>query len=136
MKSTGFAHDGGNSILIRAASIVALSVLMVAPGAWSQSNTSRPAQACIAIMTPSLEGIPGSAADAGKSVSDLIASYLQGPSIRAIVLEAKVASLAADEAKQKGCESMLITSVHRKSPSRGFMKALAQGANSASWSLP
>jgi len=128
----------GNMILVWAISIVAVVVFTAVPNTWAQSNTSnQPKQTtCIAIMTPTVEGVPGSAVDAAKGVSDLIASYLQGPSIKTVVLEAKLSSFAADEAKQKGCEPLLITSVRRKSSSHGFMKALAHGAGSASWSLP
>ncbi len=74
--------------------------------------------------------------DAAKGLADLMASYLQGPSTKAVVLEAKLPSLAAEEAKQKGCEPLLIASLHRKTGSHGFMKALSQAAGSASWNLP
>jgi len=91
---------------------------------------------CVAIMAPTLEGVPGSAADAANGVRDLIASYLQGPTIKAVAMEAKLPSLAAEEAKQKGCESLLITSVRRKSSNRSLLKALGQAAGSSSYSLP
>ena len=138
MKPTRLKHFGGNVTLVWANSIVAVAVLTAVPSTWAQSNPTNPLKqpACIAIMAPTVEGVPGSAVDASKGVSDLIASYLQGPSMRTVVLEAKLSSLAADEAKQKGCEPLLVTSVRRKSSSHGFMKALAHGAGSASWSLP
>lgn len=92
--------------------------------------------ACIAVMAPTLEGVPGNAVDAANGVRDLIASYLQGPGIKAITLEAKLPSLAAAEAGQKGCGSLLITSVRRKSSNRKLLKALGQAAGSSSYSLP
>ena len=138
MTSTSSKHFGGKFFLVWANCMVAAAVFTAMPGAWAQSNTAnQPTQAtCIAIMAPTVEGVPGSAVDAGKGVSDLIASYLQGPSMKTVVLEAKLSSLAAGEAKQKGCESLLVTSVRRKSSSHGFMKALAHGAGSASWGIP
>lgn len=106
--------------------------------AWAQSTSSDSTKkTCIAVFSPAVEGVPGSAADAAKGVGDLIASYLQGPTMKAVVLEAKLPSLAAEEAQQKGCEPLLITSVHRKSGGgHGFMKALGQAAGTASWNLP
>jgi hypothetical protein len=115
-----------------------VAALTAVPGSWAQSNTTdQPKQtACIAIMMPTVEGVSGSAVDAAKGVSDLMASYLQGPSMKTVVLEAKLPSLASEEAKQKGCEPLLITRLHRKSGSHGLMKAFGQAAGSASWSLP
>ena len=92
--------------------------------------------ACIAVMAPTLEGVPGNAVDAANGVRDLIVSYLQGPSIKAMALEAKLPSQAAEEAKQKGCTSLLIASVRRKSSNHNFLKALGQAAGSSSYSLP
>ena len=125
-----------NSLISRAALVI--FGLAAVPGTWAQSaTTAQPTAACIAIMSPTVEGVPGSAADASKGMSDLMASYLQGPSAKAIILEAKLPSMAAEEAKQKGCEPLLITSVHRKSGGgRGLMKALGQAAGTASWDLP
>lgn len=112
--------------------------LTAVPATWAQSNqTEQPKQpACIAIMMPTVEGVSGSAVDAAKGLSDLMASYLQGPSIKAVVLEAKLPSLASEEAKQKSCEPLLIASLHRKSGGHGLMKAFGQAAGTASWSLP
>jgi hypothetical protein len=139
MRSTRLKHFGGNVTAIWANSIVAVAVLTATPNTWAQSSTTdQPRQpTCIAIMAPTVEGVPGSAVDAAKGVSDLMASYLQGPSMKTVVLEAKLPSLASEEAKQKGCEPLLITSVHRKSGgSHGFIKALGQAAGTSSWSLP
>ncbi len=118
--------------------IVAIAVTMALVGVCVDSaHAAAPKQAdCIAVMTPELEGVPGNAADSASGARDLIASYLQGPTIKAIALEAKLPSLAAEEAKQKGCASILVTSIRRKSSSHGFLKALGQAAGSSSYSLP
>ena len=120
------------NLILAIAVAVALAGNCVQPARAESSNPV----GCIAIMAPALEGVPGSAADAANGVRDLIASYLQGPTIKAVALEAKLPSLAAEEARQKGCESLLITSVRRKSSNRSFLKALGQAAGSSSYSLP
>jgi hypothetical protein len=103
---------------------VGIALSLAATGAWAQSSSPDPAKpaGCIGIVTPAVEGVPGSAADAANGARDLIASYLHGPTLNPVVLDAKLQSLAAEEAKQKGCESLLITSVRRKSSSRSLMK--------------
>ena len=138
MKTTRLRHFANTMAAASLHSIATLAVLTATSSTWAQSDpTNQPRQStCIAIMMPTVEGVPGSAVDAAKGTSDLIASYLQGPSIRTVVLEAKLSSLATEEAKQKGCEPLLITSIRRKSSSRGFMKALAHGTGTASWNLP
>ena len=114
--------------------VLALAVSVV----LAQSPTdNQPARAaCIAIVNPIVQGAPGSAADASAGVRDLIASYLNGPSTKVVPLEAKLPSLAAEEAKQKGCEPLLFVTVTRKSGGHGFLKALGQGAGASSWRLP
>jgi hypothetical protein len=118
-------------------SILGVALCTSAIGAWGQSPVSdSPKIACIAIATPTLEGIPGNAVDAARGVSDLISSYLQGPTLKPVVLEAKLSSLAAEEAKQKSCEPLLFVTIRRKSNSHGFLKALGQAAGTSSWNLP
>jgi hypothetical protein len=124
-------------ILSRATSILAFTFLSLPTWAQSGSGDQTKQVACVAILSPTVEGVPGNAGDAASGVRDLIASYLQGPTTKPVVLDAKLPSLAAEEAKQKGCQSLLVTSVQRKPGGhRGFMKALTQAAGTASWSLP
>jgi hypothetical protein len=132
-------HIAASGFALSCGAMVGIALSMAAAGAWAQSGSADPAKpaACIGIVTPTVEGVPGNAVDAGNGARDLMASYLQGPSIKVVALEAKLPSLAAEEAKQKGCEPLLLTSVRRKSGGRpGFMKALSQAAGTASWSLP
>jgi len=70
--------------------------------------------ACIALTLPSVQGVDGPAANYGAGVRDLFASYLTGPSIKTITLEARLPSQAALEARQKGCGQVLLASVTRK----------------------
>jgi hypothetical protein len=117
-------------------SILAIALAMALVGMCFHADAEEPKPGCIAVMAPALEGVPGSAADAANGVRDLIASHLQGPAMKAIALEARLQSLAAEEAKQKGCGLLLITSVRRKSSNHSFLKALGQAANTSSYSLP
>jgi hypothetical protein len=69
---------------------------------------------CIALTLPSVQGVDGPAANYGTGVRDLFASYLTGPSIKTITLEARLPSQAALEARQKECGQVLLASVTRK----------------------
>src|SRR5689334_6254056 len=92
--------------------IVLTAVLTAA--AWGQSSKAVPSTTpvqCIAIVSPALEGVPGNALEAAAGIRDVIASYLAGPSVKVVVLEAKLPSQAREEAKQKGCEPLLFTKV-------------------------
>ncbi len=118
-------------------SVITIALGLAVPGAHAAAPVDQSSQSrCIAIVSPQLDGTPGSASDASNGVRDLIASYLRGPSMRTILLDAKLPSMAAEEAKQKGCEPLLITSVHRKSGGHSIMKAFSQAAGTASWNLP
>ena len=105
---------------------------------WAQSqNADVPTSArCIAIVAPVLEGVPGNALDAGAGVRDVIVSYLTGPSVKVVLLEAKLLSQAREEAKQKQCEPVLFTKLTRKTGGGKALKALGQVANTTSWQLP
>ena len=117
--------------------ILAIAVVIVSVGMSFQAQAQEAKQSsCIAVLAPALEGVPGNASDAENGVRDLITSYLQGPSMKAIALEARLEPLAAAEAKQKGCGSLLIASVRRKSSSHSLLKAFGQAANTSTYSLP
>jgi hypothetical protein len=87
-----------------------VALTQAAPGTDGTTQTG----ACIAVVLPSAQGISGSAGDFSKSLRELLISYLNGPSLRAIPLEAKLTSQALEEAQQKDCGHVLLTSVVRK----------------------
>ncbi len=91
---------------------------------------------CVALMMPSLQGVPGNAEEAGSGVRDLIAKYLTGPSLQVVTLESRLSSQARAEAKEKGCEPILVTALKRKSGGGGLRKALGQAAGASSSYLP
>src|ERR1700681_3130195 len=80
--------------------------------------------------------MPGNAAHAATGVRDLIASYLTGPSVKLVSLEARLPSQAIEEAKQKGCEPLLFATLTRKSGGSRLTKALGQAAGNSAWYLP
>jgi len=117
---------------------VAIAFLLIVPCALAAPPVDQASQStCVAIVSPQIEGASGSVVDASNGVRDLIATYLKGPSIRTVLLDAKLPSMAAEEARQKGCEPLLITSLQRKpGGSRKFLKAMGQAAGTSSWNLP
>ncbi|HEY7290179.1 MAG TPA: hypothetical protein VH583_10110 [Vicinamibacterales bacterium] len=112
--------------------LAAITVLAVSTVARAQPAPKR----CIAVATPVVQGVPGSAADAAAGVRDLVVSYLNAPSVKVVALEAKLLSQAADEARAKDCEPLLVISVTRKAGNGGFGKALGQAAGSSAWYVP
>ena len=109
---------------------------MAAPTAAQNSATDPPAsnQACIAIVLPSATGVDGDATAFASSLRDLFISYLTGPSLRAIALDARLPSQAAEEARQKDCGYLLLTSVIRKhDDGNGLGRAIGRAAGTAAW---
>lgn len=91
-------------------------------------------QACVAIVMPSATGVDGDATSFSTSLRDLFASYLSGPSIRAITLDARLPSQAIEEARQKQCGFVLLTTIRRKRDGgSGWGRALGQAAGSAAY---
>ncbi len=92
---------------------------------------------CVAIVLPSVEGVENSTAVA-TSVRALFLSYLTGPSLRSIALEARLASQAAQEASQKQCTTLLTMSMTRKAGGNGKSKVAtaAQAAGTAAGYIP
>ena len=92
-----------------------ITVMTAAVLACALPNSARAqGPACVALTLPSVQGVDGPAANFGTGVRDLFASYLTGPSIKTIVLEARLPSQAALEAREKGCAQVLLASVTRK----------------------
>ena len=92
---------------------------------------------CIAIVPPSVRGVEGDATQMSKSLSEMLASYLNGPSLKSIALTARLADQAVEEAKQTSCGNVLLTSFeHKRGGSSAFSKAAAAAAQGAAWNLP
>jgi len=117
------------------------AAITIATSTWAIAADFKPAIApaasgCIAIVIPTVAGMPGNAADLAAGVRDLIVSYLNGPSTKVVPLEARLQSEAGEEARQKGCELLLFASVTRKPGGSKLTKAFGQAAGNTSWYLP
>ena len=127
---------------LRTSSLLSLAIAVGFLGLSSVALAQEPAttaqpsagQTCIAIVLPSVKGVDGDATAFGNSLRELFMSYLTGPSLKAIALDARLASQAVEEARQKECEHLLLTAVTRKRDEGSrFGKALGQAAGAAAW---
>jgi hypothetical protein len=119
--------------------VVGFCVGAAAAHAWevSAQPAPPPAAACAAIAFPTVQGATGSATTIATAVRELFASYLQGPSIAVIQLDAKPSSQAAEEARQKSCDRILRISLSHKRGSAGILgRALGQAGATAAWYAP
>jgi len=97
----------------------------------SAQPVSKPA-ACIAVMLPSARGVDGDATAFSTSLRDLFMSYLTGPSLRAIALDAKLQGQAIEEARQKECDYILVSTVIRvRHDGSGLGRTLGRAAGTA-----
>jgi len=104
----------------------------------ASTPASESAGACVAISLPSVQGAQGSATDLATATRDLFTSYLQGPSIKVVALDARLTSQANEEAKQKACGHVRVVSLVRKrgGGGGGLGRALGQAASTAAWYAP
>ena len=120
-------------LFVRLLSAAAVLVL-TSPAAAAQSPA--PA-ACIAIATPAIQGIAGSATEIGTAARDLFAAVLKGPSVQPVALEALLPSQAMEEARQKGCGHVLIATLTGKRSGGSTLGRIAgQAAGAAAWHIP
>src|SRR5512141_1647306 len=91
---------------------------------------------CVAILMPNVEGVEGNAVGAATGIQELFSSFLTGPSIRVITLEARLAALANEEARQKQCGQILQATITRKHKNRTFGKVLGSAGAAAAWTMP
>ena len=86
---------------MRALCVTAAALML---SSLAAGKTPAPAQdtpaPCLGIVLPSVQGVDGTATDVAAGVRDLFVSYLNGPALRAMVLEARLPAQAAIEARQ------------------------------------
>jgi hypothetical protein len=71
------------------------------------------------------------------SLRDLMASFLTGPSLRTVVIDARLATQAAEEARQKDCGAILTITLTRKKSGGGVLgRVVGNAAGAAAWHLP
>jgi hypothetical protein len=91
---------------------------------------------CIAIALPSVQGVDGDATRVATAVRDLFAGFLKGPSLKTVLLEARLPSQAALEARQKRCGQLLIPSVTRKAGGTRTGSIISRAAGVAATRVP
>jgi hypothetical protein len=92
---------------------------------------------CVALPLPTVRGAEGNATDLATALRDLVSSYLTGPSLRTVTLDARLAEQGLEEARQKECPAMLtITLTRKKSGGGAFGRALGDASGAAAWHMP
>jgi hypothetical protein len=110
---------------------VAIALATCAP-AHAQTSTR-----CIALPLPTLRGADGSSADLANGVRELASSFLKGPSLKTIALEARLRDQALEEAREQGCATLLTITLNRKKAGRGGIgRVLGDAAGAAAWHMP
>lgn len=94
-------------------------------------------EATICIAMPKVQIVQGDAATAAAGLRDMFASYLTGPSLKSIPLEARLTSQAMEEARQKKCERVLVVSLTQKRKGESRLgKVVGGAAETALWYTP
>lgn len=89
---------------------------------------------CIAIVLPSVKGVSGDATEFAAAVRERFVDFLTGPSLRAVAVEARLSSQAIEEARQKHCDRVLLTSIAlKRHDGSGWARTLGGAAGSAAW---
>ncbi len=122
---------------------VAAAVLMILPPPSTAAaqdaqpgQKDRPAQACVAVMLPSVQGVEGSASGVATAVRDLFVSFLTGPSIRTVALESRLPSQAALEAVQKDSQLRPDRLGDEEALGRTAQRRGRTGDRQSAWHLP
>lgn len=113
--------------------LVALAIVAAPPPPEQTPQGSTP---CVAILVPDVQGVEGNATNVAAGIQQLFSSFLTGPSIRVIALEARLPALANDEARQKQCGDILQATFTRKHKSGTFGKVLGTAGSAAAWTMP
>lgn len=112
-----------------------VSVQSVSPGAGQPAAGT--SGVCIALVPPKVL-VPGTdSIEGSRVVHDLLRSYLTGPSMHTVSLDARLPSQVREEAQQKQCEHVLYTEFTMKRGGGGGVgRALGQAAGGAVWYAP
>src|SRR5688572_32128796 len=89
---------GGAALFVGSVGFVGSTAVQAAQATASQ---------CVAIVLPSVGGTDTSAAEMPQAIRELLVSYLSGPGLRSIPLEARLVTQAREEAKRKACDHFL-----------------------------
>ena len=84
-----------------------------------------------------LRGADGTAAELAGGLRDLTSSFLKGPSLRTVALEARLPDQALEEARAQGCSAVLTLTLTRKRGGGGGLgRVLGDAAGAAAWHMP
>jgi hypothetical protein len=111
--------------------LVHIFAFLLAVPATSVSAT----QICLAPASAQMAG--SSSADASAALTEMVKSYLTGPTLSVAPLSARLASQAREEAKRADCRFVLFVSIkqERKSETKGVLGRVAsRAAQEAAWS--
>ncbi|MEO6236073.1 MAG: hypothetical protein ABIQ52_03685 [Vicinamibacterales bacterium] len=79
----------------------------------------------------------GNSATLAEAVRTLFTSYLTGPSLKSVALEARLPSQAVEEARQKDCGRVLTVGlVNKHGGGRALAGAIGRTAGTAAWYIP
>jgi hypothetical protein len=114
--------------------LAAVCLLSSAVRVEAQAAAAADSATCIAIVLPSVKGASGDATEFATAMRDQFASFLTGPSLRAMPLDSRLASQAIEEARQKQCQQVLMTSIEvKRHDGSGWGRALGRAAGTAAW---
>ncbi len=116
-----------------------LAVVISLPVSQDIAVAAQPAPACIGVIMPAVKGGDGSATDAAIAAQQAFVSFLSGPSLKVMPLEARLTAHGLEEARLKGCERVLIVSLTRKTGGGGgsrLGRIVGQAGSTAAWHLP
>jgi hypothetical protein len=127
------ANAGDNASSATKSAPAALSAGLTAPSAPKKEGAIR-----IGVMLPrtqTTERLPGE--QAAEAVRNTFVSFINGPTIEVVSLNASLLEQAIEEAKQSQCDYILISSFSQKKGGGGmFGKALGGVAGSAAGHIP
>ncbi len=110
----------------------------VSAGLTAASTPKKAGAIRIGVMLPktqTTERIPG--AQAAEAVRNTFVSFINGPAVEVIALNARLVDQAMEEAKQSHCDYILISSFSQKKGGGGMLgKALGNVAGSAAGHIP
>jgi hypothetical protein len=118
--------------------LVAIANASFAAAPETAAQTGAPAPVCVAIVLPSVQGVEGDATQVASAVRELLRSFLTGPSMQSVLIEARLPSQSIEEARQKNCGRVLTAALTRKRGSGGGLlgRVVGQAGTTAAWSLP
>ena len=109
-------------------SIIGLVALCGAP-ALAQDSRQSGARIRIGVVLPEAQlGQGNSAQDVGETVRQLVVSYMTGPLLEVVPLQAKIPAQVDAEARQQNCTHVLYTSVKQKKAGKGMLRMLGSAA--------